>query len=744
MIMPHTMPLFAEPIPPEAIDITASGRKAIESDFPFAAVSSIAEAESWRKEVYRPIYHVHKWWAQRLGSVFRAIILASAHAEGSPIEKLFYQKNDLGGLTVFDPFMGSGTTIGEAIKLGCTVIGRDINPVAFNSVRAAFSRITETEVRNGFYALEAMVGESIKSLYRLRDGSEVLYYFWVKQVACLDCGEPVELFNNYIFAKHTYPTRHPDSQCLCPDCGEVFTCRYDSRRECCPSCDNLFNPQDGVSIRTAATCRSCHATFPIIRAVQEAGEPPRHRMYAKMVLSPHGTKGYRRIIAEDTNAFEEARSLLEQEGGLIQSTEIQPGHNTNQVLKYCYSRWDQFFNERQLLALSRLGLAIRSIDNADLRFVLGMLFSGTLEFNNMFCSFKGEGTGAVRHMFSHHILKPERQPLEANVWGTSKSSGSFSTLFRSRLLRALEYKRQPFEVEPISFKGKVSGSKRFDSNGPIPAKLHLPKTAMGLKPKSVYLSCGDSSKTDLEDKSIDLVVTDPPFFDNVHYSELADFFYVWQLPLFGNHVPKVVTTRDKDEVQDGNAENFSDKLSNVFKECNRVLKDEGILAFTYHHSREEGWSSVAHAVRSAGFSFAFAQPVKSEMSAAAPKQQAKEPIDLDIILVCRKSEVVTGKCLSTASAFGVALGQANKQIQMFWESGRKLSRNDLKIVMLSHLLVALDKGRSEQQLKKDFDMVAAKFKNEIETTYEQQHQALVRPWSNESHTNPSMVATSTL
>ena len=63
-----------------------------------------------------------------------------------------------------------------------------------------------------------------------------------------------------------------------------------------------------------------------------------------------------------------------------------------------------------------------------------------LEFNNLFASYKGEGTGAVRHMFSHHILKPERTPIEANVWGTPKSSGSFSNLFRSRLLRAIEYR----------------------------------------------------------------------------------------------------------------------------------------------------------------------------------------------------------------------------------------------------------------------------------------------------------------
>ena len=54
-------------------------RRLIESDsFPFEFISQLAEMESWRKEVYRPIYHIHKWWAKRLGSVFRGILLGSA------------------------------------------------------------------------------------------------------------------------------------------------------------------------------------------------------------------------------------------------------------------------------------------------------------------------------------------------------------------------------------------------------------------------------------------------------------------------------------------------------------------------------------------------------------------------------------------------------------------------------------------------------------------------------------------
>ncbi|MBF0345464.1 MAG: DUF1156 domain-containing protein, partial [Nitrospirae bacterium] len=66
----------------------------IETDsFPIEFISNIAKRESWRKELYRPIYHIHKWWAKRLGSVFRGIILGSLLHENDNLEKAYYQKN---------------------------------------------------------------------------------------------------------------------------------------------------------------------------------------------------------------------------------------------------------------------------------------------------------------------------------------------------------------------------------------------------------------------------------------------------------------------------------------------------------------------------------------------------------------------------------------------------------------------------------------------------------------------------
>jgi putative DNA methylase len=379
---------------------------------------------------------------------------------------------------------------------------------------------------------------------------------------------------------------------------------------------------------------------------------------------------------------------------------------------YGYSYWHELFNERQLLALTLLAKAIQNLPDNETRDAFGILFSGTLEFNNMFASYKGEGTGAVRHMFSHHILKPERTPIEANVWGTPKSSGGFSTLFRSRLIRALDYRDAPFEVA-INTDGKLKkGRKIFGISHPIGTDISNSFEEMKIKKSRLYLSCGDSSHIDLPDKSVNLIVTDPPFFDNVHYSELADFFYVWQELYFNRGSwSENCTTRRKEEVQDAEPEAFSLKLKQVFQECCRVLRDDGLLVFSYHHSREEGWTSLASAVVGAGFSFIQSQPVKSEMSVAAPKTQAKEPIDLDVLFVCRKKNEDKRAWISIQQALLRSEKLTASKMLRFNSIGRKLSRNDILVVFLSQLLVELSGGRDGDDIIQAFKDIF--FKNKL-------------------------------
>ncbi len=676
--------------------LSFGGVRAIEDTaFPFEYFSDIAELESWRKEIYRPIYHIHKWWAQRLGSVFRAIIIGAFAPKGSNVFEMFYQPVRLTGTVIFDPFMGSGTTIGEALKLGARSIGRDINPVSHFIVKNALGLHPRKKIIETFRTIERDVAPAIRRPYqaRLPEGgmADVLYYFWVKVIPCPKCERMVDLFSSYIFSQHAYPARNPEAHSLCSNCGAINRIRYDTELYKCSACGLAQNPQVGPAKGVSAVCPGCGHSFPIAKTARKYKEPPAHRLYAKMIIRPNGLKEYLPVDDYDIHLYQEASQTLKKRRKAYPVVPIEAGYNTNQVLNYSYQYWHQMFNDRQLLCLSLLADRIRKIPDRRLRDLFTCLFSGTLEFNNMFTSFKGEGTGAVRHMFSHHILKPERTPLEANVWGTPKSSGAFSTLFESRLVRALDYCENPFEISPTYNNGRTVGEKVYSLSCPLgtDAAENFDDFQGG---KELYLSCGDSAKTDLATESVDAIITDPPFFDNVHYSQLADFFYVWQRHVLrsnGNH--NAETTRSEEEVQQSDSTIFTERLYGVWKECNRVLRREGLLIFTYHHSRNEGWRSVLEAIAKSGFTIVATHPIKAEMSVAMPKFQTKEPIDLDIIIVCRKRETTLTEASDSKRIIKNAINEATEQIVRFNGSGRSLSRSDIYVILMAQVIKRLSR-----------------------------------------------------
>jgi putative DNA methylase len=665
----------------------------IETDhFPFDFLSAIAERESWRKEVYRPIYHIHKWWAKRLGSVFRGIILGSLLPDDANLAHAFYEQHDFSGVSVFDPFMGSGTTAGEAHKLGCTILGRDINPIACENVRVALGPLDRDRLAEAFDTLSATVGKRIRHLYRSPDESgrerDVLYFFWVKQATCPHCRTAVDLFSSRVFARNAYPDRKPEIQVCCPGCGDVFAALNTDRAVTCPACSVKFDPQVGSAAGTKAQCGNCSREFAIAPAVRANDQPPAHRLYAKLLLMPGGAKRYLRATADDLRAYQNcsARLQRELEQGLIRLPDavLADGYNTRQAIGYCYRRWRDFFNDRQLLALGWLQESIAKLPDTATRDALFTLFSGVLEFNNLFASYKGEGTGAVRHMFSHHILKPERMPIEANIWGTPKSSGSFRNLFASRLGRALDYRAAPFEVSTNG------DGKTFHTSAAFSGSVELDWPQHGaFDRRAIYLSCGSSHATQLPDRCLDLVVTDPPFFDNVHYSELADFFFAWQSLYPHGFVEPAGTTRHPHEVQDTDSAQFAAKLSAVFSECHRTLKDDGLLVFTYHHSRPEGWTALLSAIYRAGFSVANAHPVKAEMSVATPKSQAKSPIQLDVIFVCRKQDQDSRPTPRPAETLDQATHRATAKLRRLADRGFALSENDCRVTVFSQFIASL-------------------------------------------------------
>lgn len=687
--------------------------KSIETDFPFEKIDAIAEKESYRKEINRPIYHIHKWWAKRLGSVFRSII-SGALSDGQ--WKDFYEQQNYEGKIVLDPFMGSGTTLGEAAKLGANVIGCDVNPVSTFLVRQALTSLELKVLENEFLSIENDVSEEIQSYYTTRIPStdtptKALYYFWVKIVKTPN-GEEIPLFSNYIFSKNAYPKKKPDSQIWCPSCEDIFIGKYNSTSEICPKCSFEFNPQVATVRKTKVIDKDGNE-YKIKDLVSLTKEPLSHKLYAVMALNDDGKKVYIKPTKYDHDLMEDARERLSSiENELpLPTMVVRPGYNSNQARGYNYNTWRDFFNDRQLLCLGLLLQRILKIENKIIRDHFIVLFSGTLEFNNLFCSFKGEGTGAVRHMFSHHILKPERTPLENNVWGVSgKSSGTFSALFKSRLIKAKKYLDEPFEIF-VDKTTKQHTTKKIICSKPI--KLNIANSFDEFKKisQNALILNGDSSSLPIPDLSVDAVITDPPYFDFIHYSELSDFFYAWLTKALGGEY-EYLNRQDsshENEVQDREYDNFTRKICSIFKECNRVLKEDGLLCFSYHHSTIEGWMAIYNSVTEAGFDIVAAHPVKAEMSVASPKTSNKKPINIDAILICKKE---TKPPVIDDFEFEI-IKRVDNLKKRFQSVGRELSEGDLFVVICSQVLsvastLRLNKVHAENLLKDSLDKIMNK------------------------------------
>ena len=662
---------------------------ALEAGFPVLEISELAQQESWRKEINRPLDHIHKWWATRLGSVFRGITLGALADAPSDIWKDFYRRHDLKGKVVLDPFMGSGTSIGEALKLGASAVGCDINPVSTFLVRQALARATEHELREAFADLEESVAPEIRRYYRTRDPATgetipVLYYFWCKTVETPG-GDVVPLFSRYVFARHASPKKHPLSQVVCPNCWRIAASRYDATSMDCPECGHHFDPQRGPAKGAYLTAPD-GSRHKIKDLLPPDGSPPAHRLYAMLALRPNGEKIYLPARSDDRRLYAEAEAQLDAEELPLPTLPARPGHDTAQARGYNYFRWRDFFNARQLLCLGLLLRGILHIRNMRVREQMLCLFSGTLEFNNLFCSYKGEGTGAVRHMFSHHILKPERVPLENSVWGTDKSSGTFSTLFRSRLLRAKRYLDVPFEIElRRNLFGERCGTRKTVASAPLhPSRVDTWEEMRNAE-QAVMLLNGDSASLPLPESCVDAVITDPPYFDFVHYSELSDFFFAWLSPALADRYEwmRRPDCSDDGEVQHKDPRSFAGQLGRVFSECRRVLKPDGVLAFSFHHSRPEGWAAIHEAIESAGLVTVASHPVHAELRVSSPKSAAREPISLDAILVCRSR----ASPVAPAAPAHPPMQRADALASRFDASNVPVSRGDRFVIAAAQVLV---------------------------------------------------------
>ncbi|MBI4455137.1 MAG: DUF1156 domain-containing protein [Acidobacteria bacterium] len=217
--------------------------RAIEVGFPIVEINRLAVPERYS---FKPIYQMHKWFARRASCVFRAILLGALKPALGPDGKAtdlmeeFYKDHthdpDTAGKVVLDPFMGGGTTVVEALRLGCKVIGIDLNPVAWfivkteiepvdlDELQAAFERLAERPVDwNGGRPLRDTLLDLYKTEISPGIEADIIYTFWVKHAICTDqnCRSEVPLFNNYIIAQKTVSVWYY-RDVSCPHCGAQY------------------------------------------------------------------------------------------------------------------------------------------------------------------------------------------------------------------------------------------------------------------------------------------------------------------------------------------------------------------------------------------------------------------------------------------------------------------------------------------------------------------------------------------
>jgi putative DNA methylase len=626
--------------------------------------SRLAEYESWRKELHRPGTYVHKWWARRLGSVFRQMLLSAVDAPDDESAA-----TALDGLIIYEPFAGSGTTVVEALKLGARVIARDINPVATLTQRQAVQPWDVERLEKQFAEVANDCRDDIDALFVTSVGEPVLHYFWVAVARCGVCDEEVELFSTYLFAKHAYPKRHPRAHATCPTCHAVCPVMLDhDENPRCSVCDADFGLTGPVRGRTMI-CSSGHRSE-IIKSLGKA--PPVRRMYAKAVKSAEGRE-YHTIDSFDIELYERAARLLEQaapDSLVLPQGKLESGTNTIQALRWGYQTWASFFNKRQLYCLGRIASAIRDLPGyGPEREALAAAFGKTLEHHNQFCSYKGEGTGPVRSIFHNHVLRPERCSVEGNPWGAEGGSGGYAEAW-GRLMLAQNYKETPTDLTEDS--GKIQRVAGRSSS--LQGRVVTNWKAFESDSCSVYLSTGDAASTDLPDGSVSLICTDPPYVDNVHYSELADFFHAWmcQIRPYREYTQRR-STRDPREVQNSSPNSFAEMISGVWKECDRVLTPGGLLMFSFHQSRTEGWAALMEALHAAGFSVTATHPVVAEVTTSLTKSAAIAPNRIDVTVVCRRRSEVR----SVQRAVSLASSATMQDLEALRNAGLTLGKSDV-------------------------------------------------------------------
>lgn len=596
---------------------------------PVADLARIAMREGIRP---RDVYQAHKWFARRLAVTARALLVGAACPSSGSFWRSFYRGDLWVGRTVLDPFVGGGVMLLEASRLGASVRGVDVEPVAAAIARFQTNLRDLPDLAAPLAKLTTQVGEQLRPFYVAQDREgrreNLLHAFWVQEVNCDACEHTFDAHPQYRLA---WSDADQLQWVVCSGCSDVIEAPLNATQVVC-SCGVATNTIGGRIERGVVVCPACGHREALIGHARRSKTPPRFRLFAVETL-PEGDerrvsmrkRRLRQATEFDRQRYAAAelklREVLAVKPDALPAGEIpRDGRSDNRLVDYGYEDYRQLFNSRQQLHLAMLGAAIGKIPGPA-RDGLAMAFSDHLTTNNMLCAYAG-GWRRLAPLFSIRAYRHIARPVEINPWLHCNGRGTFPNGVRA-VMRASGALREPREPSPRGLLKRMNDSPSGTAE----------------------IICGDARRmAHIPSASVDLVLTDPPYFDYISYSELGHFFTPW-LRRFGlisrrggKGFPKAQIASPSRSPRD--ERRFARDIAKAFREIRRVCKPEARIVFTYQNLDGRGWSAIAQAMAIAGIEAIATIPLYGDSSASLHKH--RHSISWDAVMVCRLGDPATG------------------------------------------------------------------------------------------------------
>ena len=546
--------------------------------------------------------------------------------------------------TVLDPTAGGGSIPYEAMRYGLTTYANDLNSVAASVLRALEvagihgSDLTPQLKTNGELLIDR-IDKKLSSYFRLESSSErVTAYIFARTITCPRTGKPVPLSPSWWLSKGKKPTAvrlitQRGGELLDEVEFEIVSGKKESfgfdPDQGTVGGGDAISPWDGLAID------GDH-----IKKEARAGRMGQ-QLYAVAIRTSKG-RGFRPPTQTDLDALSSAEQELEKNlprwlaEDVVPDEEIPTGHKTNEAIRYGMNQWRKMFSPRQLLVHGTFVEEFRELvsevraeldpERADGVLTLLALMQGkALNWNSILSSWD-TSRDKMRSVFDRHDF--------AFKWSFAEFEGA-RELYPWCLSQIVD-----------SYSGIASLLQPSDGDG-------LLKQSDIQVPGPVTVTARNAADLDhISDGSITLVCIDPPYYDNVMYAELSDFFYVWEKRTLGLVHPDLFKEEltDKKNEAVANPARFADagkrknelaeadyeaKMTAIFAECQRVLRDDGVMTVMFTHKKAEAWDTLGMALMEAGFTIETSWPVNTE-SEQSLHQAKKNAAASTILLVCRK------------------------------------------------------------------------------------------------------------